>query len=41
MKDTTLCFEKWCQRFDDVFTHKAQVVDFECYLIEIRVNYVY
>ena len=29
MKETTPaamppCFEKWCQRFDEAFTHKAQ-----------------
>jgi hypothetical protein len=33
MKETTPaamppCFEKWCQRFDDVFTHKAQKREF-------------
>ena len=22
------CFDKWCQRFDDVFTHKAQKREF-------------
>ena len=26
------CFEKWCQRFDDVFTHKAQKREFRHYL---------
>ena len=37
MKETTEaamppCFEKWCQRFDDVFTHKAQKREFRHYL---------
>jgi len=37
MKETTSaamppCFEKWCQRFDDVFTHKAQKREFRHYL---------
>ena len=37
MKETTPaamppCFEKWCQRFDDVFTHKAQKREFRHYL---------
>ena len=37
MKQTTPaamppCFEKWCQRFDDVFTHKAQKREFRHYL---------
>ena len=26
------CFDKWCQRFDDVFTHKAQKREFRHYL---------
>lgn len=26
------CFEKWCKRFDDVFTHKAQKREFRHYL---------
>ncbi len=26
------CFEKWCQRFDDVFTHKAQKREFRHYV---------
>lgn len=26
------CFERWCQRFDDVFTHKAQKREFRHYL---------
>lgn len=26
------CFEKWCQKFDDVFTHKAQKREFRHYL---------
>ena len=37
MKETTPaamppCFEKWCQRFDDVFIHKAQKREFRHYL---------
>ena len=37
MKQTTpaampQCFEKWCQRFDDVFSHKAQKREFRHYL---------
>ncbi|BAZ33604.1 transposase (plasmid) [Cylindrospermum sp. NIES-4074] len=37
MKETTPaamppCFEKWCSRFDDVFTHKAQKREFRHYL---------
>lgn len=37
MKETTPtamppCFEKWCQRFDDVFGHKAQKREFRHYL---------
>jgi SRSO17 transposase len=37
MKETTPtamppCFEKWCQRFDDVFSHKAQKREFRHYL---------
>ncbi len=37
MKETTPtamppCFEKWCKRFDDVFTHKAQKREFRHYL---------
>lgn len=37
MKETTPsamppCFEKWCQRFDDVFTHKAQKREFRHYI---------
>jgi DDE superfamily endonuclease len=37
MKETTPaamppCFERWCQRFDDVFTHKAQKREFRHYL---------
>lgn len=37
MKQTTPaamppCFEKWCKRFDDVFTHKAQKREFRHYL---------
>lgn len=37
MKETTPavmppCFEKWCQRFDDVFTHKAQKREFRHYV---------
>jgi SRSO17 transposase len=37
MKETTPaaippCFEKWCNRFDDVFTHKAQKREFRHYL---------
>ena len=26
------CFERWCQRFDDVFTHKAQKREFRHYV---------
>src|SRR4028118_1160318 len=26
------CFERWCQRFDDVFTHQAQKREFRHYL---------
>src|SRR4028118_742913 len=37
MKETTPaamppCFERWCERFDDVFTHKAQKREFRHYL---------
>ena len=37
MKETTPaamppCFERWCQRFDDVFTHKAQKREFRHYV---------
>lgn len=37
MKETTPaamppCFERWCQRFDDAFTHKAQKREFRHYL---------
>ncbi|BAZ37029.1 transposase [Calothrix sp. NIES-4101] len=37
MKETTPaamppCFEKWCQRFDEAFTHKAQKIGFRNYL---------
>jgi SRSO17 transposase len=37
MKETTPaamppCFERWCKRFDDVFTHKAQKREFRHYL---------
>lgn len=37
MKETTTaamppCFERWCKRFDDVFTHKAQKREFRHYL---------
>jgi len=37
MKETTPaamppCFERWCQRFDDVFTHQAQKREFRHYL---------
>ncbi|MBW4635330.1 MAG: hypothetical protein KME30_26590 [Iphinoe sp. HA4291-MV1] len=37
MKETTPtamppCFEKWCKRFDDLFTHKAQKREFRHYL---------
>ena len=37
MKETTPaamppCFEKWCQRFDDLFTHKAQKREFRHYV---------
>jgi len=37
MKETTPaamppCFERWCQRFDDVFTHKSQKREFRHYL---------
>lgn len=37
MKQTTPtamppCFEKWCQRFDDVFCHQAQKREFRHYL---------
>lgn len=37
MKETTPaamppCFEKWCQRFDEAFTHKAQKREFRHYL---------
>ena len=37
MKETTPaamppCFERWCQRFDNVFTHKAQKREFRNYL---------
>ena len=40
MKETTPaamppCFERWCQRFDDVFTHKAQKREFRHYLGEL------
>jgi SRSO17 transposase len=26
------CFERWCQRFDHVFTHKAQKREFRHYV---------
>lgn len=37
MKETTPtamppCFERWCQRFDDVLTHKAQKREFRHYI---------
>ena len=37
MKETTPaamppCFERWCQRFDDIFTHKAQKREFRHYV---------
>lgn len=37
MKETTPdamppCFEKWCSRFDDVFTHQAQKKGFRHYM---------
>src|SRR4028119_2029421 len=37
MKETTPsamppCFARWCARFDDVFTHKAQKTGFRHYL---------
>jgi SRSO17 transposase len=37
MKETTAsamppCFARWCARFDDVFTHKAQKTGFRHYL---------
>lgn len=37
MKETTPtamppCFDKWCRRFDDIFTHKAQKAGFRHYL---------
>jgi SRSO17 transposase len=37
MKETTPaamppCFERWCQKFDDVFTHKAQKREFRHYV---------
>src|SRR4028119_669386 len=37
MKETTdaampPCFDKWCQRFDDVFTHQAQKREFRHYI---------
>ena len=37
MKETTSaamppCFEKWCQRFDEAFSHKAQKKGFRHYL---------
>ena len=37
MKETTPtamppCFNKWCCRFDDIFTHKAQKTGFRHYL---------
>ncbi len=37
MKETTpsampACFDRWCARFDDVFTHKAQKTGFRHYL---------
>lgn len=37
MKETTPdamppCFEKWCSRFDDVFSHQAQKKGFRHYL---------
>jgi hypothetical protein len=36
MKETTpaampLCFERWCKRFDDVWTHQAQKWEFRNY----------
>jgi SRSO17 transposase len=38
MKETTPsamppCFDKWCQRFDDVLTHTAQKREFRHYYI--------
>jgi len=37
MKETTStamapCFDKWCRRFGDIFTHKAQKAGFRQYL---------
>ena len=37
MKETTPaamppCFERWCQKFDDVFSHKAQKREFRHYV---------
>jgi hypothetical protein len=37
MKETTLaamppCFDRWCKRFDDVWTHKAQKREFRNYI---------
>ncbi len=37
MKETTPaamppCFERWCKRFDDVFTHQAQKREFRNYI---------
>ncbi len=37
MKETTPaamtpCFERWCQRYDDLFTHKAQKREFRDYI---------
>ncbi len=37
MKETTPaamppCFDKWCQRFDDIFAHQAQKQEFRNYL---------
>ena len=37
MKETTAaamppCFERWCQRFDDLWTHKAQKREFRHYV---------
>jgi hypothetical protein len=40
MKETTPaamppCFDKWCQRFDDIFGHQAQKREFRNYLGEL------
>jgi hypothetical protein len=37
MKETTPvamppCFDRWCQRFDDIFSHQAQKREFRNYL---------